>query len=65
MNGFARPIGLRLARDGLFFTLLDANGPISGLVGKYYDDKYPKFFLGPNPPRLGDLAYTETAMFGV
>ena len=62
---FARPIGWHLARSACFFTLLDANGPIPGLIGKYYDDKYPKFFLGPDPPRMGDLAYTETAMFGV
>jgi len=25
----------------------------------------PRFFRGPNRPRLGDLAYTEVAMFGV
>jgi hypothetical protein len=25
----------------------------------------PKYFKGPEKPRLGDLAYTEAAMFGM
>jgi hypothetical protein len=25
----------------------------------------PKYFKGPDRPRLGDLAYTEIAMFGM
>jgi hypothetical protein len=62
---FARPIGLHLARRMQTITLLDANGPVAGLVGKYFADKMPKLFHGPDRPRLGDLAYTETAMFGV
>ena len=43
--------------------LIDANGPIPGLAGKYFADKMPRFFRGPQRPRLGDLAYTEVAMF--
>jgi hypothetical protein len=35
------------------------------LVGKYFGGKMPRYFRGPNRPRLGDLAYTEAAMFGV
>jgi hypothetical protein len=45
--------------------IIDSNGPIRGLYGKYLDGRMPRFFKGPNRPRLGDLAYTETAMFGV
>ena len=44
------------------FVLIDANGPIPGLPGKYFGGKSPKYFKGPTPPRLGDLAYTEMAM---
>jgi len=61
---FARPIGKYLARKRQFLVIVDANGPISGLVGKYFG-KRPRFFFGPNPPRLGDLAYTEISLFGV
>jgi hypothetical protein len=62
---FARPLGLSLARRGQPLVILDANGPVPGLVGRYFDDTMPKYFKGPTAPRLGDLAYTETAFFGV
>jgi hypothetical protein len=62
---YAGPVGRYLAARGRPLVMLDANGPIAGLVGKYFDGRMPRFFRGPNPPRLGDLAYTETAMFGV
>jgi hypothetical protein len=62
---FAAPLGRYLALRGRPFLLIDANGPIPGLVGKYFDHKTPRYFRGPQRPRLGDLAYTEIAMFGV
>jgi hypothetical protein len=62
---FARPLGMFLLRRGLALVILDANGPVPGLVGKYFEQTMPKYFKGPEPPRLGDLAYTETALFGV
>jgi hypothetical protein len=62
---FARPLGLHLAWRGLPLAILDANGPVRGLVGKYFDQTMPKYFKGGAPPRLGDLAYTETALFGM
>ena len=62
---FARPIGRFLARRGQALVLIDANGPIPALIGRYFDAKMPKYFKGPDRPRLGDLAYTEAAMFGV
>jgi hypothetical protein len=62
---FARPIGLFLARRRLFFVMIDANGPIPGLLGKYFPGKMPRYFRGPHRPRLGDLAYTEVALFGI
>jgi len=54
-----------LVRRARPFLLIDANGPIPGLVGKYFDDRMPRYFRGPQQPRLGDLAYTEIAMFGM
>jgi hypothetical protein len=62
---FAGPIGRFLTARGRPLALIDSNGPIAGLVGWYFDDKMPKYFKGPDQPRLGDLAYTEAAMFGV
>jgi hypothetical protein len=62
---FAGPIGRFLALRGCPFVVIDANGPIEGLFGRYLDRTMPKFFRGPVEPRLGDLAYTETALFGM
>lgn len=62
---FATPIERFLARRGRLFITLDSNGRIPGLVGIYSDDSSPKFYRGHSPPRLGDLAYTESALFGV
>jgi hypothetical protein len=62
---FSRPIGLYLARRLEFLVMIDANGPIRGLVGKYFADKERRYFRGPDQPRLGDLAYTEISLFGM
>jgi hypothetical protein len=62
---FAGPIGRFLARRGRPFVVVDANGPIDGLLGRYFADTMPKFYRGPLEPRLGDLAFTETALFGM
>ena len=62
---FAGPIGRYFALRGRPFVVIDANGPIAGLTGRYFDETMPKYFRGPAQPRLGDLAYTETALFGM
>jgi hypothetical protein len=62
---FAGPLARYLMLRGYTFLLIDANGPIPGLTGKYFVDRMPRYFRGPQRPRLGDLAYTEIAMFGV
>jgi len=62
---FAGPIGTFLAARGRNLVLIDANGPIHGLMGKYVAGVAPKYFRGPVVPRLGDLAYTEAALFGM
>ena len=61
---FAAPLGRFLLRRGFPFVVLDANGPIAGLLGRYADAT-PKYFKGPNRPRLGDLAYSERAILGL
>jgi hypothetical protein len=62
---FIGPIARYLTLRGRPLLVIDANGPMPGLVGKYFDRTMPRFFRGPQRPRLGDLAYTEVAMFGV
>jgi hypothetical protein len=62
---FAGPIGRYLAWRGKPFVIVDANAPIQGLIGTYRRGSMPKYFKGPDRPRLGDLAYTEYAVMGV
>jgi hypothetical protein len=62
---FIGPLARYLTLRGRPLLIIDANGPIPGLVGKYFADTMPRYFRGPQRPRLGDLAYTEIAMFGV
>jgi len=62
---FAGPIGRYLALRGRPVVIVDANGPIPGLVGIFRHGSKPKYFKGPQRPRLGDLAYTEYAILGV
>lgn len=62
---FAGPLGRRLLRHGRPFVIIDANAPMRGLVGLYRRGSMPRYFKGPQKPRLGDLAYTEYAVLGV
>ncbi|MBV9247744.1 MAG: hypothetical protein JO227_00660 [Acetobacteraceae bacterium] len=59
---FSGPLGRFLARLGYAIVVLDSNGSIAGLVGHYVNNR-PKYFKGPDRPRLGDLAYSELALF--
>ena len=61
---FAGPLGRFLARRGILLVVLDSNGPVGGLIGRYFDGP-PKYFKGPDQPRLGDIAYSERVIFGV
>jgi hypothetical protein len=59
---FAGPIGRYLLRRGLPLVVFDADGPVRGVVGSY-SNKFPKFFKGPDRPRLGEDAYTSRVIF--
>jgi hypothetical protein len=59
---FAKALGQFFAKRRFLLAVLDANGPIHGLVGAYFGG-CPKYFKGPDRPRIGDLAYSELAMF--
>ena len=60
---FAGPLGRFLAWRGIPLVVLDSNGPVRGLIGRY-SAGFPKYFKGPEQPRLGDLTYSEQVMFG-
>jgi hypothetical protein len=62
---YSRPLSVHLALRGRPFVVIDSNGPIRELAGKYIPGVMPKYFRGPDRPRLGDLAHTEAALFGV
>ena len=62
---FAGTLGWHLALRGRPFVIIDSDGRISGLTGWYFENSNPKYFKGPDRPRLGDLAYTEAAIFGL
>jgi hypothetical protein len=61
---FAGSLGRFLAVRGHPFVGLDANGAVPGLLGQYFDNS-PKYYIGQNAPRIGDLAYTERPLFKV
>lgn len=60
----AGSVGRYLVRHGWPFVLLDANGPVPGIPGKYFADVAPKYYRGAATPVLGDLAETEATIFG-
>ena len=60
----AATVGRYLLRHGRPFVLIDANGPIPGIAGKYFADVAPKYYKGETAPALGDLTETEATIFG-
>lgn len=60
----AGALGRHLLGKGQLICLVDSNGPVAGLVGRYFAEIGPKYFKGPNPPSPGDLAFTEFVFFG-
>jgi hypothetical protein len=63
LQRFAGNLGRFLARRGALLVRFDANAPVSGIVGWYTEKRGRKYAKGPHPPQLGDLAFTEAALF--
>jgi hypothetical protein len=61
----AGAIGRHLLWRGSPVVIADANGPIAGVAGLYSEARGRKYFKGPRQPRLGDLADTELAIYGM
>lgn len=56
-------LGRFLLRHGGVLVRWDANAPADGIVGWYSEKRGRKYVKGGSPPRLGDLAYSEAALF--
>jgi hypothetical protein len=61
---FAGSLGRHLLLRAWPIFIADANGPVPGLIGKYFAERGPKYFKGPIQPALGDLSYTELVILG-
>jgi hypothetical protein len=61
----AGAIGRYLLRRGKPVIIVDANGPVAALPGIYTAARGRKYCRGPHRPRLGDLADTELAIYGM
>lgn len=61
----AGAVGRFLLRRGKPLVVIDANNPVAGLTGFYSEARGQKYFRGSKPPRLGDLADTEYALYGL
>jgi hypothetical protein len=46
------------------WILAGTNRRIAGIPGAFLDDRLPIYYKGPRMPKIGDLTYTESAMFG-
>jgi hypothetical protein len=61
----ASAIGRYLLRRGRPIVIVDANSAVAGVSGVYSEARGRKYFRGPRQPRLGDLADTELAIYGM
>jgi hypothetical protein len=60
---FAGNLGRLLAWRGGMLVRFDANHRVGGIAGWYSERRGRKYVKGPKPPLLGDLAFTEAALF--
>jgi hypothetical protein len=61
----AAAIGRYLLRRGKPIIIVDATGALAELPGIYSEARGRKYYKGPHRPRLGDLADTELAIYGM
>lgn len=62
-SAVAGSIGRALAARGMLLLLVEADAPIPGVPGRLYPGHNPLYLRGPFTPHVGDLAYTEIALF--
>jgi len=59
-----RAINVHLARAGYPLLILDANGPVQGVLGRYVPGKAAKYFKGAKPGLDVDHTYSEMVYLG-
>ncbi len=63
LQRFAGNVGRFLAWRAGLLVRFDSNRSVPGIVGWYSERRGRKYAKGPKPPLLGDLAFTEAALF--
>lgn len=58
----APALGKYFLKKGVAGFLIDGAAP--GMLSRYVEGKEPRYYKGPQPPALNDLAYTEKTVFG-
>jgi hypothetical protein len=61
----AGAIGRHLFWRGKPIVIVDATGALAVVPGIYSEARGRKYYKGPHRPRLGDLADTELAIYGM
>ncbi|HTR15796.1 MAG TPA: hypothetical protein VMI52_02020 [Acetobacteraceae bacterium] len=65
LEELAGPAGRFLAARGMPVMLVASGRPLRGVPGRFFPEKLPMYFKGAQPPRVGDLSYTEAALLGL
>ncbi len=61
LANFAHALGRHRLLESAPLFVIDADGPIAGLRGRFARGSGAKYYSGPLAPKLGDLAYSELA----
>jgi len=60
----SRTVTLEVLKRGFAALLIDASGPIKGLMGRYFPNRAPKYYKGPMPIYAVDHSYSEMIYIG-
>lgn len=64
LEAMAAQVGRFLLLRGMPLLLVTTDHPLRGVPGRLFSERLPMYFKGTEPPRPGDLSYTEAAIFG-
>ncbi len=65
LSRFSGAVSRFLLMKGIPVITIGANGPVGGFAGRYFANRRPMYYRGSHKPRVGDLTYTEWALFGM
>jgi hypothetical protein len=65
LERFAAPLARALLKRGLPFMLAATPHPLRGFAGLHFPERMPVYIKGDKPLAIGDLSYTEAAIFGM